>query len=116
MAVELGHGSQKADLHVQIVRFIMDHQPPIVAGEFVDAASRTHTVIDRVWMFSEKTLDAHSQFPQSGLIRCAVLAEWRDTRDQQLVSFYIASPDQIESTEGLTEFVVARDQVSVNVR
>jgi hypothetical protein len=50
------------------------------------------------------------------LIRCAVLAEWRDTRDQQLVSIDIANPDQIESTEGLTEFVVARDQVSVNVR
>ena len=108
--------SQIADLHVQIVGFIMDHQPPIVACEFVDAASRTHTVIDKVWMFSEKTLDAHSQYPQPGLIRCAVLAEWCDTRDQQLVSIDIANPDQIESTEGLTEFVVARDQVSVNVR
>ena len=89
-----------ADLRVQIVRFIMDHQPPIVAFEFVDAASRTHTVIDKVWMFSEQTLAARSDYPQPGFIQCAVLAEWRDTRDRQLVSIDIANPDQIESTEG----------------
>jgi hypothetical protein len=102
--------SQTANLHVQIVRFIVDHQPPIVACEFVDAASRTHTVIDKVWIFSEQTLDAHSQYPQPGLIRCAVLAEWRDTGGRELVRI-----NTIESTEGLTEFVVGRDQVSVNV-
>ena len=107
---------QMADLNVQIVGLIMDHQPPIVACEFVDAASLTHTVIDKVWSFSEQTLNAHSQYPQPGVIRCAVLAEWCDTRDQQLVSIDIANPDQIESTEGLTEFVVARDRVSVNVQ
>ena len=44
---------QMADLNVQIVGLIMDHQPPIVACEFVDSASRTHTVIDKVWMFCE---------------------------------------------------------------
>ena len=45
--------SQMADLNVQIVGLITDHQPPIVACEFVDSASRTHTVIDKVWMFCE---------------------------------------------------------------
>jgi hypothetical protein len=94
----------------------MDHQLPIVACEFVDAASLTHTVIDKVWSFSEQTLNAHSQYPQPGVIRCRVLTEWRDTRDQQPVSIDIANPDQIESTEGLPQFVVARDQVSINVR
>jgi hypothetical protein len=98
------------------VRLIMDHQLPIVACEFVDAASLTHTVIDKVWSFSEQTLNAHSQYPQPGVIRCRVLTEWRDTRDQQPVSIDIANPDQIESTEGLPQFVVARDQVSINVR
>ena len=80
----------------------MDHQPPIVASEFVDAGSRTHTVIDKVWMFSDKTLDAESQYPQAGLIRCAVLAEWRDNGGRELVRINTADPDQIESTEGLT--------------
>ena len=27
---------KEADFHVKIVRFVMDHQPPIVACEFVD--------------------------------------------------------------------------------
>jgi hypothetical protein len=78
----------------------MDHQSPIVACEFVDAASRTHTVIDKVWMFSEKTLDAHSQYPQPGLIRCAVLAEWCDTRDQQLVSIDITNRTRSSPRKG----------------
>jgi hypothetical protein len=103
-----------ADLHVQIVRFVMDHQPPIVACEFLDAGSRTHTVIDKVWMFSQQTLDAHSQYPQPGLIRCAVLAEWRDTGGREVVRIDVANPDQIESTEGVTEFIVAREQVAIS--
>jgi hypothetical protein len=55
---------QIADLHVQIVRFVMDHQPPIVACEFLDAGSLTHTAINKVWMFSKHTLDPQSQYPQ----------------------------------------------------
>lgn len=103
--------AQIADLHIQIVRFVMDHQPPIVACEFRDAGGRTHTVIDKVWMFSEHTPDAKSQYPQPGLIRCAVLATWRSAEGRELVRIDSANPDQIESTEGVTEFIVARDQV-----
>ena len=113
--------SQTVDLQVQIVRFVLDHQPPIVACEFVDAGGRQHTIIDKVWMFSEETLNAHSQYPQPGLIRCTVLEELRDTQGRELVKIDVANPDQIESAEGLTEFTVVRGQVSpstgpINVR
>ena len=108
--------TQIADLHVQIVRFVMDHQPPIVACELVDAGGRRHTFIDKVWMFSEQTLDAHSEYPQPGFLRCSVLKSWRENGGREVVRVSTADPDQIESTEGLTEFLVARDQVSVNVR
>lgn len=97
----------------------MDHQPPIVACEFPDADGRRHEVIDKVWMFSAKTLHAGSEYPQEGAIRCAVLAEWRDATGRDVVRISTANPDQIESTEERTEFVVLRDQVSmvpVNLR
>ena len=83
-----------------------------IACEFPDADGRRHTVVDKVWMFSEQTLDAGSQYPQDGVIRCAVLAEWRDGSGRDLVRISTATPDQIESTEERTEFVVLRAQVS----
>jgi hypothetical protein len=106
--------SLKVDLRVEIARSIMDHQPPIVACEFVDSAGRQHTVIDKVWMFSEETLNAQSDYPQPGAIRCAIVAEWRDSEGRDLLRISTADPDQIESTEGLTNFDVLRDQVSAS--
>jgi hypothetical protein len=68
-------------------------------------------VIDKGWIFSEKTLDAVSQYPQDGVIRCAVLAERRDATGRDLVNISTANPDQIESVEGRSDFVVLRNQV-----
>ena len=90
----------------------MDHQPPIVACELVDAAGCRHTFVDKVWMFSEQTLDAQSEYPQPGVIRCAVLEAWQESEGRELVSINTADPDQIESTEGLSEFTVLRKQLS----
>jgi hypothetical protein len=77
--------STAVDLQVQIVRFVMDHQPPIVACEFIDAGGRQHTVIDKVWMFSEDTLDAQSEYPQAGLLRCGIRGEWREPGGRELI-------------------------------
>jgi len=104
--------SQTANLHVQIVRFVMDHQPPIVACEFVDADGHCHTFIDKVGIFSEETLDADSRYPQAGVIRCVLMTEWWDSRGRGLIKINTAEPDQLESTAGLTDFVVLRGQIS----
>jgi hypothetical protein len=61
------------DLTVQIVQLVLDHQPPIVASELVDAEGRCHTFTDKVWIFLDRTLDANSEYPQTGAVRCAVL-------------------------------------------
>jgi hypothetical protein len=104
--------SQIADLQIQIVRFVMDHQPPIVACELVDAGGRRHTFIDKVRMFSEQALDGQSEYPQPGLLRCSVLSTWSEKGGQEVVRVSTAEPDQIESTEGTSEFTVLRGQVS----
>ena len=36
-----------ADLALEIVRSVDDHQPGIVAVEFTDAGGRRHTIIDK---------------------------------------------------------------------
>lgn len=99
---------------VQMVRFVMDHQPPIVACECVDAGRRQHTFIDKVWIFSDQTLDAPSRYPQAGVIHCALLTEWRDEFGRESVRINTTDPDQLESIEGLSDFVVPRDQVTAS--
>ena len=100
------------NLTIQIVWFVVDHQPPIVACELVDAEGRCHTFIDKVWIFLDRTLDADSEYPQTGAVRCAVLNRWRDGHGRDLVRINTADPDFVESTEGLSEFVVPQTQVS----
>ena len=103
---------QIVDLHVQIVRFVLDHQPAIVACEVVDADGQCHAFIGKVRMFLDRDLSADSAYPLPGAIRCAVSNRWRDASGRELVRVNTADPDFIESTEGLSELVVLPHQIS----
>jgi hypothetical protein len=104
--------SKIENLAVQIVRFANENQPGWVECEFADAEGRKHRVVDKVPIFTTKPLDAGSYYPQSGKIRCTVLAEWRDAGGRELKRVATAQPDDVESTERLSEFVVLATQVS----
>lgn len=99
-------------LAVQIGRFVDPHQPGVVACEFVDADGCRHTLIDKVPIFSIEDLDASSTYPRPGAVRCTVVSSWRDERGRGLVRLNTARPDRVDSTEGLSEFVVWSSQVS----
>jgi hypothetical protein len=96
------------DLAVEIVRFLDDNQPGIVACEFVDADGHYHTIIEKAPILCVETLSADSKYPRPGAARCVVLSRWRDARERDLVRISTADPDHIETGEGLTEFVSAR--------
>ena len=53
-----------------------------------------------------------STYPQPGVIGCEVLAQWRDSSGTELVRVTTERPDAIESTEGLSEFIVSSGQVA----
>jgi hypothetical protein len=97
---------------VQIVRFVNDGFPGWVACEFEDATSVRHVLIDKVPIFTTLVLDASSSFPQPGCAPCEVLARWQDTQGRELVRITIARPINMESTDGLSEFVVVATQLS----
>jgi hypothetical protein len=99
-------------LAVQIVRFVDEAQPGVVAGEFEDPDGRRHTLIDKVSILADKMLDATSIYPRAGNARCEILDRWKDARARDLVRVSTAKPDGIESTEGLSEFVVLSSKVS----
>jgi|SRR6266850_4703095 len=103
--------SEGQNLAVQIVRFVDDHQPGWVECEFVDAEGRKHRLVDKIPIFTEHPLDRARKYPRSGSIRCEVLAEWRDASGRQLRRITTARPFDLQSTEGLSEFVVLSSQV-----
>ena len=53
-------------LSVQIVRFVDEYQPGIVACDFLDAAGHCNTIIAEVPLVSMKDLDAGSTYPRPG--------------------------------------------------
>ena len=104
-------GPELGELRVEIVRLVDDHFPGFVACEFVDSDDRRHTLIDKAPMFSSDALDATSTYPLRGAVRCTVLRRWTDDQGRELLSISTAEPDAVESTEGLQEFVVSKNQV-----
>lgn len=96
---------------IKIMRYVDDHYPGWVACELVDASGRRHSLVDKVPVFTTENLDAQSPYPLPGAVACEVVARWEDDDGRQLVRIDTVRPFGIESTEGITEFVVAADQV-----
>jgi hypothetical protein len=96
---------------VRIVRFVDDAQPGWVACELTDAFDRRHTLVDKAPVFTAKTLDADGPYPEPGVIACEVVERWQDGEGRRLARVTTARPFGVESTEGVTEFVVLSEQV-----
>ena len=100
------------NLPVRIVRFVGNHKPGWVACDLVDAEGRRHVFIDKVPIFTIEPLDAGSDYPKPGIVRCKVLKRWQDEKGLELVRVSTTSPDGVESTEGLGEFTVLADLIT----
>ena len=101
-------------LRVEIARFVDDSQPGWVECEFVDADGRRHTLRYKVPIFSTEWLDAASAYPQPGDAGCEVLAQWKGELGREVVRITTARPCDIESSEGLSEFVVLASQLAAS--
>jgi hypothetical protein len=99
-------------LSIQMVRFVNERQPGLVACEFMDADGRKHTLEDNVPVFSAETLNPRMAFPRPGIVRCEELQRWRDAKGRELVRVSTGRPDGVVSTEGLSEFTVPAQLVS----
>ena len=97
------------DLELQIVRFVEECQPNIVEAKFFDSEGRCHSFVDKSAIFTtDWSLDAATKYPQPGVIRCHVLARWQVPTGPAVVRV----TTEIESTEGVSEFVVLANQLS----
>ena len=99
-------------IQVSIIRFVDQHQPGFVEAEFANANGNLHSLVDKVPVFSLEDLWSDSVYPQPGFARCVVLARSQDSQGRKLARVTIAKPDSLESTRGLSEFVVLESQIS----
>jgi hypothetical protein len=98
-------------LRVEIVRFVDEYQPGVVACEFTDATGNRHTIVDKVPMFSSEQLWSDSKYPTTGDVRCTILSSWHNSTGQNLSQITIDKPDGLEASNGLSEFVVLASQI-----
>jgi hypothetical protein len=102
----------KRCIAVKIMQFVNDSFPGWVQCEFEDAEGKKHSLIDKVPLFTAKLIDSTSSYPQEGIVRCEILDEsLADDKNRGLVRITIARPDTLESTQGLSEFVVLSAQL-----
>lgn len=99
-------------LSVRILRLIDDSQPGWAECEFTDADGRKHSIVDKVPIFVADATFGTTDYPRSGIVRCEVLAQWRDASGRELRRITTARPDDVTSNDGFSEFVVLADQLS----
>jgi len=98
-------------LKLQILRYVDDRFPGWVECEFIDAERHRHSLVEKVPLVSDELLEPEDTYPKSGTIRCEILEQWDDPNGRELVRVTIERPDSVETTEGVSEFVVLSSQV-----
>jgi hypothetical protein len=99
------------NLSVRILRFTDPHQPGFVECELIDADGYRHSFEDKVPVFTAERLDAASEYPRPGSIRCEIMERWTSADGRDLVRVSTARPDSVDSQDGLSEFVVLPKQL-----
>jgi hypothetical protein len=98
-------------LKLQILRYVDDHFPGWVECQFSDAEHRDHSLVEKVPVVSEESLGPEDIYPKSGTIRCEILEQWQDPDGRNLCRVTTERPDSVETSEGVSEFVVLSSQV-----
>lgn len=97
-------------IRVDIVAWVDDAQPGVVAARFLDAWGYEHTLIDKLPMFTAANLDQQSAYPQPGSLACALI-ERHNVAGRAISIIDIDQPWQIESTTGTTRFEVLSEHL-----
>lgn len=96
---------------IQITRYVDDSYPGFVECRFVDAAGREWLFIEKVPVVTSADLDAHSSYPQPGVIACQVIERRKVPDGHEVVTVDTEEPWHVEATSGETRFDVLADQL-----
>jgi len=105
-------------VRVSISRYVSDEpQPGIVECDFSDAHGRHWRFVEKTAIVSTEYLDAHTSYPQPGVIACEIVSRSRDAVGREIVRIDTERPWGVESLDkqrglwclvaGSLEFVLA---------
>lgn len=100
------------DITVQIVRFVDNSFPGFVEARFFAALGVEHRFMEKVPVGGLEDLLADSDYPRAGVIRCENENERQDADGRSLLAVSTELPDGVESTAGLSRFIVLTPQIS----
>ena len=98
-------------IRVDIVRFIDSFNPGFVECRLVDARGCEHIFHEKVPVVTQADIDEHSEYPQSGVIGCTVIARRLGSDRREIVEVDTEKPWAINSTTGQMRFEVRAEQL-----
>lgn len=98
---------------ITMTRFVSDDFPFWVAFQLVDAHGTVHEFVEKEPVITCDHLTPDSAYPIAATVACSVLGSWRDAAGVQVVKVSVDQPWGLESTSGLTEFVMLASLVSL---
>jgi hypothetical protein len=98
-------------IEIEITRFVDNDQPGFVECTLVDAEGMKHTFVEKAPVVSSESLLSTSAYPCRGAIACEVQERWTSRRGDALVRVSTDKPWGIESSEGVSTFVVSASQL-----
>jgi hypothetical protein len=101
-------------IRVPIVRWVEDHQPPIVECRLTDASGRVWSFINKIALFSDNAyLNENSEYPQPGILACEIVEEKVDSRGRKISVINTGKPWGIRAVDGSTRFEVLQEQIEI---
>lgn len=97
-------------IRIIITGIIEDYYPGLVECKFHDISGKEYIVQDKIPIFTDKDLDANSEYPQEGVIACKIINERIDKYGRKIVKVN-TSPWGVETVDGLFEFDVLEEQL-----
>ena len=98
-------------VHVQVVRYLDSDFPARVECLLRDAADREWTFVDKAPVFTKAPLDAHTPYPQPGVIACEILRTWTDGQGRTRCLIDTERPWGVSANDGGTQFEVFMEQI-----
>lgn len=98
-------------VNVQIAKYLGDDQPGWVECNLTDAQGRDWRFVEKLPIVTRDSLNASSALPQPGVIACEVVSNSFDVAGHAIAEIDTARPWGVESTEGVTRFVVRAEQL-----
>jgi hypothetical protein len=98
-------------VNVLIAKYVDDAQPGWVECKLTDAKGREWRFVDQLPIVTRDSLHASSTLPQPGVIACEVISNSFDSAGSAITEIDTTRPWGVESTEGVTRFVVRPEQL-----